>query len=201
MDAITTLIMDAAGKVWISFTHNWPFLAASVLIAAALKLYTNPDKISKFLIRHKNAGVIGATAVAVGTPLCSCGTTAIILGMMASLIPWAPIVAFMVASPLSSPGELIYSAGLFGWPFAITYFLASIVLGLVGGALASFFENRGWLKNQNRMKTIETRRETANTGLSIQCTKNHSLKPNLWHLKRFRCAVRTRWSNVRFRSR
>ncbi|HEX7556500.1 MAG TPA: permease, partial [Leptolinea sp.] len=119
-----------------------------------------PEKVSNFLIRHKNAGVIGATAAAVGTPLCSCGTTAVVLGMMASYIPWAPIVAFMVASPLSSPEELIYSAGLFGWPFALTYFLASIVLGLAGGVLASFFENQGWLKNQNRMNSFNSIRES-----------------------------------------
>ncbi len=140
-------------------THNWPFLVVSVLIAAALKLFTDSDKISAFLIRHKNAGVVGATAAAVGTPLCSCGTTAVVLGMIASLIPWAPIVAFMVASPLSSPEELIYSAGLFGWPFAITYFIASILLGLTGGALAAFMENRGWLKNQNRMNNFNPTRE------------------------------------------
>jgi uncharacterized membrane protein YraQ (UPF0718 family) len=71
--------------------------------------------------------------------------------MMASTIPWAPIVAFMVASPLTSPQELFYSAGLFGWPFAIAFFVASIVLGLMGGAIASFAESRGWLKNQARI--------------------------------------------------
>jgi uncharacterized protein len=81
--------------------------------------------------------------------------------MMASLIPWAPIVAFMVASPLSSPEELIYSAGLFGWPFAITYFVASILLGLAGGILAAFLESRGWLKNQNRMTNFEKPPEPA----------------------------------------
>jgi uncharacterized protein len=167
MDAIITMILESADKVWISFTHNWPFLAVSVLIAAALKLYTDPDKISKFLIRHKNAGVVGATAAAVGTPLCSCGTTAVVLGMMASMIPWAPIVAFMVASPLSSPEELIYSAGLFGWPFAITYFVASILLGLIGGGLAEYFESRGWLKNQNRMKNFESVAEKMTTGSSV----------------------------------
>lgn len=159
MDFISTLIMEAAGDVWISLTHNWPFLAVSVLIAAALKLYTDADKISRFLVQHKHAGVIGATAAAVGTPLCSCGTTAVILGMMASLIPWAPIVAFMVASPLSSPEELIYSAGLFGWPFAITYFMASIALGLAGGTLAAYMEKRGWLKNQNRLNDFNPIRE------------------------------------------
>ncbi|NMB55944.1 MAG: hypothetical protein GYA15_14715 [Leptolinea sp.] len=159
MDLFTNLIIESAGKVWVSFIHNWPFLAVSVLIAAVMKLFTNTDKISEFLLRHKNAGVIGATAAAVGTPLCSCGTTAVILGMMASMIPWAPIVAFMVSSPLSSPEGLIYSAGLFGWPFAIFYFVTSIFLGLAGGGIASFLENRGYLKNQNRMNNFNSARK------------------------------------------
>jgi uncharacterized membrane protein YraQ (UPF0718 family) len=71
--------------------------------------------------------------------------------MMASTIPWAPIVAFMVASPLTSPEELFYSAGLFGWPFAIAFFISSILLGLIGGAIANLAESRGWLVNQTRM--------------------------------------------------
>jgi uncharacterized membrane protein YraQ (UPF0718 family) len=76
--------------------------------------------------------------------------------MMASTIPWAPIIAFMVASPLTSPQELFYSAGLFGWPFAIAFFVASITLGLAGGAMASFAESRGWLKDQARMAAPES---------------------------------------------
>jgi len=94
--------------------------------------------------------VIAATGAAVATPLCSCGTTAVVLGMMASTMPWAPIVAFMVASPLTSPEELVYSAGLFGWPFALAFFASSILLGLASGWLAGMFERRGWLANQTR---------------------------------------------------
>jgi uncharacterized membrane protein YraQ (UPF0718 family) len=92
----------------------------------------------------------------VGTPLCSCGTTAIILGMMSSMMPWAPIVAFMVASPLTSPQELVYSAGLFGWPFAVAFFVSSILLGLLGGAAAGLFESRGWLADQSRFAAVGT---------------------------------------------
>jgi len=66
-------------------------------------------------------------------------------------MPWAPIVAFMVASPLTSPQELVYSAGLFGWPFAIAFFVASILLGLLGGVAAALAESRGWLQNQARL--------------------------------------------------
>ena len=70
-------------------------------------------------------------------------------------MPWAPIVAFMVASPLTSPQELVYSAGLFGWPFALAFFAASIVLGLAGGWIAAVFERRGWLANQTRFAKPE----------------------------------------------
>src|SRR5512140_1797608 len=150
MEFILNLAIQSIQQVWLTLLHNWPFLLVSVLIAALLKLYINAEKVSAFLTRYRSAGVVAATAAAVATPLCSCGTTAIILGMMASSMPWAPIVAFMVSSPLTSPEGLVYSAGLFGWPFAWAFYLASIVLGLGGGYLAAVLEKRGWLANQNR---------------------------------------------------
>ena len=150
MNMLIELIIQSMGKVWITFTHNWPFLLASIIISVGLKLYIQPDKVSAFIARYRRVGIIGATAAAVTTPFCSCGTTAVILGMIASTIPWAPIVAFMVASPLTSPEELVYSAGLFGWPFAIAFFISSILLGLLGGILAEILESRGWLVNQAR---------------------------------------------------
>lgn len=150
MDAVLSLLVQSLEKVWITFTHNWPFLLASIVISVALRLYVRPEKASAFLMRYRRAGVVGATAVAVATPFCSCGTTAVILGMIASTIPWAPVIAFMVASPLTSPEELVYSAGLFGWPFAIAFFVSSILLGLLGGVVAGIVESRGWLANQVR---------------------------------------------------
>jgi uncharacterized membrane protein YraQ (UPF0718 family) len=150
MSFILSLLIDTLVKVWHTFLGNWPYLLISAVVAALVTVYMDQDRAAAFLQRHRRAGVVAATVTAVGTPLCSCGTIALILGMMASMMPWAPIVAFMVSSPLTSPQELIYSAGLFGWPFALTFFGASIVLGLAGGLLASFVEKRGWLANQAR---------------------------------------------------
>jgi uncharacterized protein len=151
MDFILDLVVFALERVWLTLLQNWPFLALSILVAALLKVFVEVEKVSQFMHRRRSAGVVAATAAAVATPLCSCGTTAVVLGMMASTIPWAPIIAFMVASPLTSPQELVYSAGLFGWPFALAFFLVSILLGLVGGWLGGAFESRGWLKNQGRL--------------------------------------------------
>lgn len=148
---IISLLPYTFAKVIETFSHNWYLLLISILVSAALKLYVDQEAIARFLRRNTKNSVLMATGVAVATPFCSCGTTAVILGMIASTIPWAPIVAFMVASPLTSPEELFYSAGLFGWPFAIAFFVASILLGLMGGAIASFAESRGWLKEQARL--------------------------------------------------
>lgn len=150
MEFILSSAINSIGQVGQTLLHSWPYLVVGMVIATLLKLYVNAEKVSAFLTRYRKAGVMAATTVAVATPLCSCGTTAVVLGMMASTMPWAPIVAFMVASPLTSPEGLVYSAGLFGWPFALAFFLSSIVLGLVGGWVASVFERHGWLANQAR---------------------------------------------------
>jgi uncharacterized protein len=151
---LVVLLQTTAAQVGHTLASNWPFLVVSAVVAALLRVYMDQNKVAAFLQRHRSGGVLAATAAAVGTPLCSCGTTAVILGMMANLMPWAPIVAFMVASPLTSPEELLYSAGLFGWPFALTFFVASIVLGLMGGLAAHVLESRGLLKNQARFRPI-----------------------------------------------
>ncbi len=145
------LLETTLDKVLLAFAHNWIYLLASVLVGSLIKLLLEKDRIAAYLRQHQNGGVALATVVAVSTPLCSCGTTAIVIGMMATMMPWAPIVAFMVSSPLSSPEGMFYTAGLFGWPFALAGFIASILLGLAGGLVASLLERRGWLKNQARL--------------------------------------------------
>jgi uncharacterized membrane protein YraQ (UPF0718 family) len=148
-----SLAIKSSNQVLQTLAHNWQYLLLSVVIAVLLKLYVNANKISAFLTRYRSAGVAAATAVAVGTPLCSCGTTAVVLGMMAGALPWAPIIAFMVSSPLTSPEGLVYTAGLFGWTFSIAFFVASIILGLAAGGIAGLIESRGWLANQTRLNT------------------------------------------------
>jgi uncharacterized membrane protein YraQ (UPF0718 family) len=137
-------------QVATSILHNWPFLALGIVGAAALKVYVGTERIADLFERRTGYAVVGSVAAAVGTPFCSCGTTAVVLSMIATTAPWAPIVAFMVASPLTSPTELIVSTGLFGLPFAVFFFGSSIVLGLTGGAVAFVAQRAGLLENQAR---------------------------------------------------
>lgn len=148
---LTHLAATVAGDVWTTIVHNWPYLVASVVAASLIQVYVNPDRFSAWLRRRAGVAVLGAVALGALTPFCSCGTTAIVLGAMASSMPWAPIVAFMASSPLTSPGEFVLSLGLFGPAFAITFFVAAIVVGLLGGTAAWWLERRGLLVGQARM--------------------------------------------------
>jgi hypothetical protein len=139
-----------ASKVIATAVTTWPFLVLGVLTAAALKVYVGTDRIATLFRQRTGLAVSGSVAAAVATPFCSCGTTAVVLSMLASTVPWAPVVAFMVASPLTSPDGLFVSAGFFGWPFAIYFMAASIVLGFAGGAVALVAERAGLLTGQAR---------------------------------------------------
>ena len=145
------LLLKTLGQVGTTIAHTWPYLALSILIAAVLKVHVEPGRVRAWLGRHERASVVGAVVISVATPLCSCGTMALVLAMLATSMPWAPIVAFMVASPLSSPSQLLFTAGLFGWGFAGFHFLVAIALGFAGAGAAAVLEARGWLANQTRL--------------------------------------------------
>ncbi|MDT9683734.1 permease [Streptomyces sp. TRM76323] len=155
IEPVVDVLGRVAQDVWSTFTHNWPFLLISVVVASAISVYVGADRLSSWLRRKTWIAVFGAVTLAVLTPFCSCGTTAVVLGALASSVPWAPVVAFMVSSPLTSPEEYVYSTGLFGFSFATTFFVASIVLGLAAGGITHLIEKTGWLKGQARVVSPE----------------------------------------------
>ncbi len=155
MEPVADLLLRVADDVIGTVTHVWPFLLISIVAAAAVNVYVGNERVGQLLKRRAGVATVGAVLLATLTPFCSCGTTAVLLGMIATSAPWAPLVAFMVASPLTSPSELVFSAGLFGWPFALLFFLGTIVLGLAAGGVAAGLDRVGWLKGQARAIATE----------------------------------------------
>lgn len=155
MDPVINLLGRVLGDVLGTLVRVWPFLAISMVAAAAVSVYIGTDRVSRVLSRRRTVAVGSVVLLAALTPFCSCGTMAVLLGMLATSAPWAPLVAFMVASPLTSPSELVFSAGLFGWPFAIVFFVGTIMLGLVAGAVAGALDKSGWLDGQARVQPEE----------------------------------------------
>lgn len=157
MNRVADLLRDVAGDVGSTLLLTWPFLVISILAAAALTTFAGTECLEGWLKRRLWVGIVGAVALASLTPFCSCGTTAVIIAGMAASTPWAPLVAFMVSSPLTSPAELLFSAGLMGWPFAMTFFTGTVAMGLAAGGLTAVMERSGWLRGQARVQATGSR--------------------------------------------
>ena len=184
------ILLVSIGQVWDTFRVIWPYLLASVFISAAMRRYVSAERVNLWLQKYHRTSIIAATGVAVSTPLCSCGGgIAVALSMMAASIPWGPLVAFITASPLTSPDELFYSAGLFGWPFALTYVVAAASAGIAGGFLAHYLEGKGWLANQARnipRPRSDSCQTACRSGEDTCCSKEEAgLSTNAVQKKRF----------------
>jgi len=92
VSAVIDIVRAVAGDVGTTVQHNWPFLLASVVTAAVIQVYVGTENLAAWLRRRTGVAVLAVVAVASLTPFCSCGTTAVVLGAMASAVPWAPVV-------------------------------------------------------------------------------------------------------------
>ena len=148
---IGDLVSNMVIEVLTSYSHNWLPLLIAALTAAIMTVHVNNDKLSNFLLKKTRISVFAAVLFGALTPLCACGTMAVLLGMVTTALPWSPIMAFLTSSPLMSPDGFVMNAGIIGFQFAVALTIASIVIGLGSGLVTSTIERKtNFLKNQSR---------------------------------------------------
>ncbi|MBI2092422.1 MAG: permease, partial [Deltaproteobacteria bacterium] len=95
------------------------YLSLGILIAVAIKTYVDFDKLKHFFSRSSGVSIFSSVAFGAFTPFCACGTMAITLSMLASALPWGPIMAFLTSSALMCPSTFVLYSGVVGLGFAI----------------------------------------------------------------------------------
>lgn len=161
METFFTEAGELAGKtlqaVYTSVTHNWKILAIAAVIAVALKTYVNSDKLTGLLMRKRKVSIIASVLFGAFTPFCACGTSAVVLGMLSTTLPWGPIMAFLTSSPLMSPDGFVFISGVISLSFAIALTVASLVIGIASGFVTNLIEKKtAFLKDQSRYLAKET---------------------------------------------
>lgn len=157
-------LVDMGLAVVGSLIHNSLYLFFGILMAVLLKVYVDPEKVKRALIRRSNISIPASVAFGALTPLCACGTMAVIIALLTTALPWGPIMAFLTSSPLMSPDGFILLAGIVGLKFAIALTIASIIIGLGSGYLTHIIEKRtDFLRGQTRF-TEELQQQTCTCG-------------------------------------
>ncbi len=145
-------IKDILFSVWSFLVADWYILLIGILLAVSVSVYVDTEKLRKILTRKSGVSIPGAVAFGSLTPLCACGTMAVMFAMFASAMPWGPVMAFLISSPLTSPSEFMFETAFFGSKFATAMAISSITLGIFAGFLANFLEKKtNFFKDQFRM--------------------------------------------------
>ncbi len=167
MQALIDLLTDTFRYVITSVTHNFWVLVLGIGIAAAIRVFVDPEKMKKALSGKASISIPGSVAFGALTPFCACGTMAVVLSMFAAMLPWGPVMAFLVSSPLMSPDGFVLMSGVLGVKFAVSLTVASIVMGLGAGLVAEMISRRTkWLDNQLRHALPDEMGVSASVGAS-----------------------------------
>ena len=138
-DQLWSTITFVGDNLWEIF----PYLMISVLLAGYIKA-TGADRLIGAAFRaNANAAIMVAALVGAFSPFCSCGVVPLIAALLASGVPLAPVMAFLMASPIIDPQMAILTAGVLGTEFAIAKIAAAILLGLMGGYLVVVVQKMG----------------------------------------------------------
>lgn len=121
---------------------DWYILLLGTMVAVVFSVYVDANKLRKFL--HKRAGVSISSSLALAalTPLCACGTIAVIIGMFVAKLPWAPVMAFLITSPLAGPATFLFQLSLFGTEFAVFSLISAIAMGYLAGIITYWLERK-----------------------------------------------------------
>jgi uncharacterized membrane protein YraQ (UPF0718 family) len=152
MELIWNYLKDTVLYVLGTLLHNLPALLLGILVAAAIQTYVNADKMRSWLMRRSSVSIPATVAFGAFTPFCACGTMAVVLSMLATSLPWGPIMAFLTSSPLMSPDGFVLISGIISPAFAIALAAASVIIGLGSGYATHVIEKKtSFLKNQLRI--------------------------------------------------
>lgn len=132
--------------IWLSILGylkaDWLLLLFGILLAVFINVYVDPEKFARFLERKAGMSIPAAVVFGAFTPLCACGTMAVLLSMFLSAMPWAPVMAFLVSSPLTSPADYLFESAFLGGGFAAAMLISSVAMGIGAGILAHMLSRK-----------------------------------------------------------
>ena len=170
------LIKDTFFYVLNTLVNDAVPLAFGIIVTCILNVYVKPEKLKAVLIKRKGVSILGSVAFGTFTPLWSCGTMAVIVSMLTTVLPWGPIMAFITSSPLLSPELFVMLSGIINLKFALALTISSIIIGICAGYISHYLERHtSFFDGQIRFTNGKT--AGTDTNNSSCCSSNKTVMP------------------------
>ena len=117
------------------------FLLIGFLIAGVLNFFIT-DKFMRDNLSGKGIiNIIKATIIGIPIPLCSCGVIPVAMSLYKKGASKSSITSFLISTPQTGIDSLMVTYAMLGPAFMIVRPVTSLITGIFGGTLVSFFDN------------------------------------------------------------
>ncbi|MTI44424.1 hypothetical protein JM93_01955 [Roseibium hamelinense] len=151
-----------------------PLVIPGILITAWI-MSSGADRLIRSAFQGRVlTSVIAASALGAVTPVCGVTVLPLMAGLLAAGVPFAPVMAFWLSSPITDPAMLATTAATLGIAFAVGKTVAAFGLGLFGGALTAV-----WGPSGGGQAVLRPNRLTMDLS-APSCCGPASFNPRIW---------------------
>lgn len=116
-----------------------PYLIGGILLSAYLRRYVSTRSLKKiFTTQHPLLTIVIASLLGIISPLGSYVVIPLSATLLMAGVPFAPLVAFMMASPLINPGLFMLTWGALGLQMALFRCLGALLVGISAGFVTHY---------------------------------------------------------------
>lgn len=138
-----TYTWRVAAVCWDLVGQMWYFVLIGALLSTLAWRFLPRARVGRALAGR--GSVLAAALLALASPLCTFAAIPVVGSLLATGAPAAPLMAFLVASPLMNPSLFVYTTGALGWEMALARVLSAFSLGALAGLGTHLALRRGYL--------------------------------------------------------
>jgi len=135
------------------FLDLWYILVAGIVLGSVISVFVPMKSLSQIgKERHWMKSILYASLFGVVSPLGSYAVIPIFSTLIYSRIPLAPIMAFLITSPLISPIDFLNTWGILGTKMALARVVSAILIGVGFGTLFHYLGKKGFSPNPSSVE-------------------------------------------------
>ena len=112
-----------------------PLIGLAMFVTAFLIATSAVNLLSQLFAGNQLKMILLVSMIGALTPVCGVTVLPLVAGLLAASVPLAPIMAFLLSSPITSPEMIAITAATLGWSFAIGKTVAALAIGIFGGVM------------------------------------------------------------------
>lgn len=127
-----------------------PLVIPGILLSAWVNASGAGETIRKVFEGRLAASIFLASFIGAITPVCGLCVLPLMVGLLVSGVPTAPVIAFWLSSPITDPALFAATAGVLGLPFALGKTIAAFAIGMLGGLFCVMLRKSSWTESPLR---------------------------------------------------